>query len=133
MSVEQNNDLESSTSIDTPVKIISDNTSEECNLLLSAEDKLSYAKKVLYEEQIDGIEITWIVAEWMTKEKLDVLGNDDLTIDQIIALWGENISHELMTDEKLTVVGYMFSASDIENIWAENIARISIDELNSIV
>jgi len=133
MSVEQNNDLESSISIDTPAKIISDNTSEECNLLLSAEDKLSYAKKVLSEEQIDKIGRTWIVAEWMTKEKLDILGNDDLIIDQIIALWGENIAHELMTDQKLTVVGYMCSASDIKNIWADKIAKMSIEELNSIV
>ena len=69
----------------------------------------------------------------MTKEKFDVLWNNDLSIDQIKAIGWEFISHKKMTSQKITIIGYMLSMGDIIRIWASQLAEMNIKQLNEIV
>ncbi|MFK7780587.1 MAG: hypothetical protein QM490_05645 [Candidatus Gracilibacteria bacterium] len=64
---------------------------------------------------------------------MEVLGQNDLSIEQIKALGSECLSHELMKSEKITIIGYMLSADNIKKIGPERLAEITITELNKIV
>ena len=123
----------SNESITNEIQATTDNFSEVCKDILNNEEKIIYAKKTLSKEQYDIIWEEWIINVDMTKEKLDILWNSDLSIIQIIAIWWEFISHKKMTSEKLIVIGYMLSDEDILRIWPKNLAEMSINELNEIV
>lgn len=94
---------------------------------------LVYAKENLSEDQYDTIEEKWLSYPWMTIEKIDLLADDNLTIEQLGALWWEAIVHPNMTYNKLGVLGYMLSEEDINKYSSKIIAEISIEGLNLII
>lgn len=54
---------------------------------------------------------------------------EELSIEQYNALWEKFITHEKMTVDKLTVIGYMLSVDEIIERWAEKLANMTMAEL----
>lgn len=103
---------------------------EECNNALNnIIDNIKNNQDI----SIEKIEAVWL--KWY--KQLDVTIKtaieDNLSVEQIEAIWGKYLVKEWMTDEKITVIGYMLWAEDIIKIWLEELVNMNIDKLNELI
>ena len=74
-----------------------------------------YAPAIMDFHKYDKI-YKFISNETYTCEKVDSIENN-LTIEQILAIWWEYLSYIEMSSEKIIVIGYMLWVEEIEKIW----------------
>ena len=81
---------------------------KEEQLLPAVEECLKYGDKVLFEEFIDGIEVT-----------VPIMGNDELTVLPIIEIESENEFYDFESKYTQGMCRHIIPARIGENVWAE--------------
>jgi len=103
-------------------------STEESQNILNGEKKLEYAKETLWEELYETIWKKYILDEWMTIDKIDIIPYS-ISKEQIIAMWIKNLVNKKMTTAKIEYVWSNMSIDDIVEIWQEELLNISIVKL----
>lgn len=96
--------------------------------------KITYARLILSADILNTIGEENITAPGMSLDKIAVIARGDiefdvgwLTLETVQAMTWEWLAHESMTASKLSVL--RASAEDIQELWAENIAKMEKEEM----
>ncbi|MFK7779581.1 MAG: hypothetical protein QM490_00300 [Candidatus Gracilibacteria bacterium] len=93
----------------------------------SSEYNESFAELIISEEKREALGKNAIINENMSPERMYTI-EIRLSVEEITML-GEWITHENMTVDKIILIGEMLSKDDILKIGAENLAKMSIGDL----
>lgn len=98
---------------------------------LSTEHNKSFAELIMSEEKRVELWNNAITSKYMSPERMHTI-EKRLGVEEIKILW-EWITHKNMTVDKIILIGEMLSVDDLLKIWAENLAKMSISELQTAI
>lgn len=98
----------------------------------TVEHNIWFAQLIISSEKYQIIWEENLLNENISPEKMYAI-EEYLTIEQITVISWLFLSHENMTVDKIILIGQMLSADEILDIWAENLAKMTIGEIQEIL